>query len=378
MYPTDEELMDSFTPLESDFYRWTNDPTSSWSKCLPYSKGGKMGAEVQAVKNRWPHIKDVTLKFMDFSNKWISRDLMRERQPVSRHEFLTQVKNSNCADEGDIGEIGWTMMLRPVCPILLGEGHFNGTKTGYMLGVGPKSLCPTTATVDRQFGDKWLASLVLAIDTNIPYNETGIKSGPVDFAPRNPPSGPGEALTRSMRSTSCDDFNETKPPFSFLHIGSLIRCTQASWKKAKGLDPGSREFGQAWEPVNTRYGVAVRLDKNNRPTGAVYAIYRYWVMQDPNYNGEYSGPESVYFRPRKIEWRDERHQEYAHVRRLNPGCNEKFFMAKMYDSLEKLQEGGAFNFEVKLTHYKDLTRTKVSDSPQPMVIPTEIAGPSRS
>lgn len=378
MDPADQAIIDSFSDLERQFYEWISDPNSTYAECTGFCDGSRKGEElIDAVIEKWGI--EVLNQFMDFADKWIYRELYRADKLIPQSEVINRIANTNCMDNSHIMLLRGTAEMGNPEPIILGEGNIHGNKTGYILHLNPSFLLSDDIETEGQ--DDWLDQGVLAINIHIPFTAQGASTpsnNPGLSLPqkrRRESHGSGEDSTMSTRSFESDTFDTNSPPFCFLQLGHLKYYSGNDWEHFKLPDFHSGSFRSALKWKRTEWGVVARLDERNYPTGAVYVIYNFREMPDPDDRDYFDLTLVQQHSPRDIETTDSKGNELCHIRRL-PVCNERFFMAKIADSIHEFGWRNTFNFKVVLESRRKLVPTKLAGPPINRVIPVESEHPS--
>ncbi|CAK7566896.1 MAG: hypothetical protein SEPTF4163_004850 [Sporothrix epigloea] len=370
-YMTDEEIIATFTPLEHEFYKW---------QILGREEAIRLGEEL--VRNRgkfyirlkekfpFPNIEEA---FWHFIKKWSGRHLRRRRIVITPKDFYERLRTTDCKNATSLGETSLWMHTETVPDFLFGQSNFGGSLMHYALSTGPLYLFPDTPyckMIDPS--DPYiLKDTVLAIDIDVEKiaRRSILVQQPTLGLPRDAKRSrrenrsSGEESTISVRSANSDDFI-IREPFVFFQIGALCCCTDKEWMRRDteyaddSYDPEFQETG---------YGVVVRLDNNGYPTGAVYIVYKYQLAATPAVSDDPSEP--AFWKEREFE--DRFGTELPHIRRLYPGCDQKFFLAKIADNLEDLKEDGQLDIQVISEERKPVVPAKKVGIRQ-RIIPSEI------
>ncbi|CAK7567611.1 MAG: hypothetical protein SEPTF4163_005578 [Sporothrix epigloea] len=370
-YMTDEQIIATFTPLEQQFYEW---------QILGRAEAIRLGEELLDYEDNFyirlqekfpfPNIKNA---FWHFIDKWDGRLLRRSRIVITPKDFYERLRTTDCKNAASLGETSLWMHTEAIPDLFFGQSNFGGSLMHYALSTGPQYLFPDTPygkMIDPS-NPYILKDTVLAIDVDV--EEIARRSilaqqptlGLLRDAKRSRHENrsSGEESTISVQSANSDDFVIRKP-FVFFQIGALCCCTAEEWMRRDteyaddSYDPEFQETG---------YGVVVRLDNDGFPTGAVYIVYKYQDEATPAVSDDPSKP--AFWKER--EWRDPQNNELPHIRRLYPGCDRKFFLAKIADDLADLKEDGHFDIQVISEERKTVVLAKRAEDTQ-MIIPNEI------
>ncbi|CAK7274972.1 hypothetical protein SEPCBS57363_006438 [Sporothrix epigloea] len=359
-YMTDEDIIATFTPLEHQFYKWQildSDETIRLGE--DFVENNDIFYNCLQKKFPLPNIKHA---FWDFIVKWDLRFNRRRRIVITAKDIHKRLRTTDCKDTKSLGETSLWMHTEALPDLLFGQSSFGGSLMHYALSTGPQYLFPDTpyGKMIEPSDPYILKDTVLAID----FDVNDCRPSALDSSEcRGEDSIANEASATSVRGANSDDFLN-KEPFVFFQIGALCCCTADEWMRRY-----TEYADEVYDPEfqHTGYGVVVRLDDNGYPTGAVYIVYKYQeeampaVSEDPN--------KPAFWKER--EWRDSEGNELPHIRRLYPGCDQKFFLAKIADNLADLKEDGHFNIQVISEDRKTVVQAKrVGDTG--MIIPNEI------
>ncbi|CAK7566902.1 MAG: hypothetical protein SEPTF4163_004856 [Sporothrix epigloea] len=370
-YMTDEEIIATFTPLEHQFYKW---------QILEREEAIRLGEDFinnndifdNCLRDKFP-FPNIEKAFRHFIRKWDGRFYRRRRIVITPQDFYERLRTTDCKDTKALGETSLWMHTKRIPDLFFGQSKFGGSLMHYALSTGPQYLFPDTPygkNIDPS--DPYiLKDTVLAIDVDVEKiaRWSILASQPTLGLPRDAQRSrrenrsSGEESTVSVRSANSDDFIARKP-FVFFQIGALCCCTAEEWMRRDteyaddSYDPEFQETG---------YGVVVRLDNNGFPTGAVYIVYKYQLSAKPAVSDDPSEP--AFWVERECE--NKFGTELPHIRRLYPGCDQKFFLAKIADSLEDLKENGQLDIQVISEERKTVVTAKKVGIRQ-RIIPSEI------
>ncbi|KAH7166493.1 hypothetical protein EDB81DRAFT_878836 [Dactylonectria macrodidyma] len=338
---TDEEIIESFTPLEHKFRKLKESGYSTHDS-----------PTLETLKKTFPGDDDIGPKFSHFILKW--RRLGSKRAPKP-DEFLSNFRSKQCNEKYAFGNA-----MTVFSNLWLGESKFGGVLTGYSVHPDYYHLLPDVAEEARnQYHPDRLCHAVLAVKIHqSPELE--------DDLPQ--PQGEdqrGQESTQSVISTPGADVPE-KETLCVAQLGPLMACTGEEWAKARDkYDRDSLEMPyRDWE--ETGYGVVVGLDDSSHATGPVFVMYGFseFVWDDPCNDYEAYTHETIY-------WCDSKRQEFPRIRRLYPACNQKFFLAKIADTMEDLRSRKQFDFEIVAAQRCTVTRARV-DRSDGSIIPNDI------
>lgn len=345
---TDEQIMNTFTPVERRFYEW-NQRGNGIGDFAP----AKIEEGLQAA---FPDVENVQYQHLVFMFKWGNRLWRRWAQPVPEVNMLKIIKETNCRDPNSVSSTSLTLQTRRVPDMLLGESSFGGCLTGYAVAIDPTFLQPDTSNPRLEHGstDRLLSDAVIAIDINSPWPDIQpqslqLLSSPEKRRRENRSSGEDSGVSGvsgvssiSQRSTTSEDFMEGEPHV-FFQLGELMACNDFGWLGVRDKTAEEAAKSEDWE--ETGYSVLIKLNKRGYPTGPVFVAYAY--CRHENYvTGE-------------IEWRDKYYRELPHIRRLNENCKTKFYLAQIASTLENLKHGKEFDFDVKCVNRCTVQGAKV-------------------
>ena len=365
---TDEEIIATFTPLEKQFYEWQiigRDEVKRLGEHYPYNRANFY----KRLAEKFP-IPNVNEAYWRFAKKWHGRVRRRMRIAITPQEFYERLRNTDCKNRKSLCDTTLWMHFRAVPDLLFGQSSFGGTVMHYALETGPRYMYPDwpdSNIIDPTSPDVTLMDTVMAIDIDVdnarplaPMSQQIV--GPLRDLKRrrSENTGSGENSSISTRSADLDDFLN-RQPFVFFQIGALHCCTAEEWMRRD-----SGYANQSYEPEfeETEYGVVVRLDSDGFPTGAVYIIYSYQKEAPPVVSDDPSEPA---FHQEK-EWQDSEGNELPHIRRLYPGCEPKFFLARIADNLADLKEDSQFDIQVVSEDRKKIVLAKRVGENQ-MIVP---------
>ncbi|CAK7274781.1 hypothetical protein SEPCBS57363_006337, partial [Sporothrix epigloea] len=333
-YMTDEEIIATFTPLEHQFYKW---------QILEREETKRLGEDFinnndtfySCLKDKFP-FPNIEKAFWHFIRKWDGRFYRRSRIVITAKDFYERLRTTDCKDTKSLAETSLWMHTEALPDLLFGQSNFGGSLMHYALSTGPQYLFPDTpyGKMINPSDPDILKDTVLAIDIDI----NDCRPPDLDSSEcRREDSISNEASATSVRGANSDDFLN-KEPFVFFQIGALCCCTADEWMRRY-----TEYADEVYDPEfqHTGYGVVVRLDDNGYPTGAVYIVYKYQEAATPAVSDDSSKPAFW----EEGEWRDSEGNELPHIRRLYPGCDQKFFLAKIADNLADLKEDGQFNIQ---------------------------------
>ncbi|CAK7566203.1 MAG: hypothetical protein SEPTF4163_004141 [Sporothrix epigloea] len=371
---TDEEIIATFTPLEHQFYEW---------QILGKKEARRLGESIRngdqfykRLQEKFP-LPDIKKKYRHFVDKWQGRVLRRLRQGITAEAFFERLRNTDCKNGNSLSHTSLWMHFNRFADLYFGKSSFGGSVMHYASVINPITLVPDALNDKRVDppNPNLLYGTVLAIDIDI--DEICLPALALQQTPDSPQalkrrrresSSSGEDSTISVRSANSEDFLDKKP-FVFFQIGALCCCTSKEWKRhVVGLadEPYDPEFQM------TDYSVVVRLDSNGFPTDGVYIIYNYQEETTPEESNGPGDPASW----KEREWRDKHNVELPHIRRLYPGCDMKFFLAKIAENLTDLKKDGQFDIQVIIEERKTIVRAKTAGVMQ-NIIPSEIVAEVR-
>ncbi|CAK7275652.1 hypothetical protein SEPCBS57363_006817, partial [Sporothrix epigloea] len=258
-----------------------------------------------------------------------------------------RLRNTDCKKKASLGDTSLWMHIYQVPDLFFGQSSFGGAVMHYALVTNPRYLYydrRQSTMIDPTSPDT-LMNTVLAIDIDVdnarpPALMSQPNVGPLrDVKKRCLENiGPGENSGISARSANVNDFLD-RQPFIFFQIGALHCCTAEEWMRSD-TEYADEEYEPEFE--ETGYGVVVRLDNDGYLTGGVYIVYSFQEEAPERVSNDPTKP--VFSQER--EWQDSEGNELPHIRRLYPGCDQKFFLAKIADNLEDLKEDGQFDIQV--------------------------------
>ncbi|EQK99998.1 hypothetical protein OCS_04286 [Ophiocordyceps sinensis CO18] len=360
---SDDQIIQTFTPLENKFYQWVEHGDYDRFACV------RPTVWDTAAQERFPDEDPDHLweNFGVFASKWFGRFRRRVRKVVQRDELLRIIWDTPCKNVDQLAKNLWTFNFCNVADLFLGESSFGGVLTGYAVDGGSHVLHPDFSydEMSDPSNPHLLDSVILALDRK---RFTTTPTAPLEHISPRKRRQHDSYFAPSFRSADGGDF-EDHDPFCFLQLGSLVACTGQNWAKVR--DKGQSEINDAtWD--ETGYAVVVELNPAGYPRGPVYVVYNFREVRPDPSTGE-AFPDAV-----DIQWKDSDWRELPHIRRLYPNCKQKFFVAKIADKLDHLDTKVPFDFDIVCEPRCEITRVKLEGSP-PKIIPNDImyTGPSK-
>lgn len=330
---TDEQLIETFTPLERKFYEWEQNG-GDINTILP----GKL----KKFLNTFPgHYDIVRPAWNSYVHKWYGRTKRRMDHPVSRDEFHHFVAT---IEPQYVGFDTGYMQMRNVLDYDLGHSGFGGSLHSYAVSFHSHSLDPRPSSARMVSEEDYdaldedpdvLDTAVLSIDLTTFQPSTPILrpvSASRDSSQRHRRSSQADGI--SQASHALHGLNPPHAPLIVFQIGVLIaRPTTTDMWLSLQEEPEHERDHNDWE--ETGYTVVVQLDKTCHPTGPVFVVYNYTQLEDTQ-DGYVVG-----------DFEDKKGNELPHIRTLYPGCDEKFYLAKIANKLEDLDVGVEIEFQVQ-------------------------------
>lgn len=322
--PTDEEVIETFTPQEVEFHRWR--VTSRTLLDLDLTNR-------DWVQKTWPNVENAYEKWMIFYEKWDGRPARHWNvsYAISEDDYIDLICSMPCNNHKQCDKALEVQIYCDTRVIKLGESSFGGALTGYIVDVGPTYLQRKFLGDEDEDDPDLLRNQICSIDLDSNQHHCSAKDS--------------DSFTRSADIT---DFLD-RDPFCFWQLGGLMYCTGNTWKDiregrvaAPHSTSVSTRYRDRWD--ETDYVVVVQLDPSGCPSGGVYVVH-------------------------EKELKDHRHRWDPKTRPELPGPLDKwskqpFFMAKIADKFQDLKETRQFDFEVILKEKQDVIPTKVAGTPE--------------
>ncbi|KAH7129210.1 hypothetical protein EDB81DRAFT_950905 [Dactylonectria macrodidyma] len=354
---TDDEIIQTFSPLEREFYAWVQD--GKWDKAShddkdpgKFDNTGKffrvLSRDFQVFDGQhFDGQDDLIQKCGVFADKWFGKVARRFFYAMPTGELLSLIRSTSGENPDQLYKTVLKIQTNNVPDLLLGESTFGGDLTGYSVRVDPHSLYADVSGKETSNPDNshLLDYAILVVD--IDDSRYPLALPPLEGKKRRlQNSSPGE---NSAASGANNDGFPSDSSLRFFQIGSLMACAGEEWAKVRGED--NEEIGDAdWD--DTGYTVVIKLDGSGYPTGPVFAIYGFQQRRHTN--------EGPIWEP--MEWQDNKDQELPHIRRLYPACEQKFFLAQIADRLEDLKKGSSFNFDVVTAQKCPIARATLTET----------------
>ncbi|EQL00843.1 hypothetical protein G6O67_005414 [Ophiocordyceps sinensis] len=324
---TDAEIINTFSVLEHEFFEWHRNGVDTRAT---HDLSLNNSFLRDALHQRWPDQHYIMERYLIFSIKWNGRHLRRNNHSLSHEELVALVSSTPCNSPDRLAKTIWMLRAHGTLDLLLGESDFGGTTAGYSVHIGAQFLGPD-APLGNITSPQLLHRVIMAVGQSL---------------------DPG--LPRETGVVSSDD-HLLEEPFCFFQLGALMVCAGQDWIDARA-DADDGDAG--W--VSTGYSVVVRLTPDGYPAGPVYAMY--------NFHQPRLDADRLWATWEEIEWRDSSNdQELPHIRRLHPGCDQRFFMAKIAGSLAAM-DGDTVDFDIVSRERCDLVRAKMDGS---KIVPTQ-------
>lgn len=263
---SDQELFDSFTDKERDFYDWHHRTKDErW--------GLTLSADIQFLKAKWTNPEDLD-DYFKWSRKWLGRHTDRMLYQMPDEEIFEKLRNTNFASSHDLANHCWTMEMSNNPLVFLGSARRRGNLTGYAVQPSSTFLWPTQDRAQKDYPDEpgLMHKSLLAINLDIPVQMTGFPS----------PSTTTRPTDRALRyrhgqmtpDSSQSDPSQTSTSFVFAQLGELCVFV-GEWEAARNKSDDDDyndddDVDGVWEP--TGFGVVVEVQSNGQPK-CLWAIY---------------------------------------------------------------------------------------------------------
>ncbi|UPL01133.1 hypothetical protein LCI18_012067 [Fusarium solani-melongenae] len=274
--PSDQELIDSFTDRELEFYNW-HEETRATRAQLDLLGG------VHFIKDKWSNPDDLN-DYFEWTSKWSRRHRDRWLYQWTDQEIFEQLRNTNFASRDDLARHCWAMEMSNNPLAFLGSARRRGNLTGYGFQPSSTFLWPTQDRTQKDYSGKTelMHESLLAINLEVPVQMTGLPSlstttRPTDRAIRY---RHGQMTPDSTQS----DPDQTPTSFVFAQLGELyvfVGDWEAALDKSDNCDEycdhdddcnddDDDDVDGTWE--RTGFGVVVEVQSNGKPKG-LWAIY---------------------------------------------------------------------------------------------------------
>ncbi|KAH8736156.1 hypothetical protein BGZ61DRAFT_527143 [Ilyonectria robusta] len=330
---TDNEIIASFTPTEHGFYRWFE--ASGYVHVVNEVQLGRSPSIAAGMQTAWPDVENAYQKWLGFLDKWIMRRSMAG--PMSGAEFISLVLSTRCNDANEVSRYFLTFEVYDLEFVSLGASDFGGTFAEYMVWVDDCYLHPDSAPSELDEKPE-LHNRVMGIDFNN------------DFSAFLPNMQDDSEVLRVEKSSSAPELSITtqgantndNEPFYFFQIGSLRYdagdgmigpfCLSLN----RGANYNQSTYGRTYHGECTDYEVVVQVGPDGFPTGAVYVMYNHESGVPHRFEKRLTLPGPLF-----------------------RGSSPPFFLAKIADSVQDLNQPRVFDFEVVLKERRNVFRTKV-------------------
>lgn len=344
---TDGEILATFTPIDHEFRLWYDD--GGYFAMMEDVRAGRSESISSGLQTAWPDVEHAHQKWNEFIDKWIMR---RSRdEPMSGEEFISLVRSTQCKDANEVARYPATLETRALEFVSLGTSHFGGTLAEYIVWIDHCRLRPDSAPSELD-NEPLPDNRVMSINFNNAFSAfLPNMQDYSEFLPKEKTSSAQE-LSIATQSANTNDFLDNEP-FCFFQIGSLkydagdylpghlaiSLIHGAAYNQTTSTRSDDVEDTDYDDVEDTDYDVVVQLGPGGCPTGAVYVIYNHKSIP-------------------KLPWR----RRLTLPGPLAEGSSPPFFLAKVADSVQDLNQPRVFDFEVVLKERHNLFRTKVDEA----------------
>lgn len=363
--PSDQELFDSFTNKEIEFYDWDKETRAERDQL-------DLLARINHLKARWPSQED-RIDFAKWSRKWHGRHIDRMNYRMSDEEIFEQIRNTNFASSGGLAHHCWAMEMSSNPFIFLGTARHQGKLTGYAVQTSSTFLWPTRDSAQKDYLTKpgLMHRSLLAINPDIPVQMTGFPSPSITTPPSNRAVKyrHGQMTPESSRS----DPDQTSNGFVFAQLGELYVFV-GDWEAARHKmdddddddcddyadydddcdcdckDDHDDDVDEGWRP--TGFGVVVEVQSNGQPK-CLWAIYnclppRYDLMDEPCENID----------TLRIHRQNEQVESFVFNNPEIQGDKNPCYVVKMTNDLQGLGFSKELDFQVTCRREVQIVRAK--------------------
>ncbi|KAF5646669.1 uncharacterized protein FTJAE_1959 [Fusarium tjaetaba] len=336
---SDQEIQLGWGDLQWNFMRWFDAKSAEIAQC--YRPGADWDAFDQLVAKDFPEEAHQEA-FRVWSDEWLSRRTQRMAYRMEPKEFIAQLMATNFTDNQSTSELLKTIALYPMPWVPIGTSQFGGVQTFYafepqvdylepdQVESGPDVVGRYILTMKLKSKTRAASGLAPASASSSVFNPStrSISDGEYVFSrPRS--STPSHMLPRKEHAEKAPDKDEY---LVFAQIGTL-RVYGGPCKDAVPENLPTIYQGLWW---SNGFAVVVEVDRKGG-LGAVYVVYNDCPLKDEDEEEydeeeyeEYAGPSEEYITD--TEGVAANHEPG----KLHPECNEKFKVARIADSLERL------------------------------------------
>ncbi|KAF5537967.1 hypothetical protein FMEXI_9620 [Fusarium mexicanum] len=332
---TDQEIQQGWDDLQWSFMNWFNANTAAICQC--YRPGADWDAFDQLVAKAFPE-KEHQKAFRVWSREWLSRHTHRMTYRIKPEEFIDQVMATNFLDAQSTGDLLKTIHLYKTPWVLIGRARYGGIETFYAFRPCVNYLEPDCVEPGSGMLGNYSLTMKLKSKTRAASGLTPASASSSVFNPSTRSISTEEHAFSRPRSCSASNIlprkeHPGKAPdkdeyLVFAQIGTL-HVYSGACKDAVPENMSIITEGLWW---SNGFAVVVELNKKGGQE-AVYVVYNDCPLdeeEEEEVYDEYAGPSEVYITDTEGIAAD--HEPG----KLHPGCNEKFKVARIADSMARL------------------------------------------
>ncbi|KAF5656106.1 hypothetical protein FCIRC_13784 [Fusarium circinatum] len=332
---TDQEIQQGWTDLQWKFMNWFNTNTEAIHQC--YMPGADWDAFDQLVAKAFPE-KEHQKAFRVWSREWLSRHTHRMTYSIKPEEFIDQVMATNFLDAQSTSDLLKTIALYNTPWVPIGRARYGGVETFYAfipqvdylepdcVEPGSDVLGNYSLTMKLKSKTRAASGLTPASASSGVYNPSTRSISTEEHAFSRPrSSSASNMLPRKEHPDKAPDKDEY---LVFAQIGTL-HVYAGNYEDADPKNISRMSKGPWW---SNGFAVVVELNKKGGQ-GAVYVVYNDCPLDEEEEEEEYE----EYAGPSEVEMTDMEGIAADHEPgKLHPGCNEKFKVARIADSMARL------------------------------------------
>ncbi|KAF5974732.1 hypothetical protein FBULB1_7658 [Fusarium bulbicola] len=348
---TDQEIRETWTPLQRQFEEWYEANKVSIRRC--HVPGADYDAFNQLIAKSFPKKEDQET-FEVWAEEWLGRHCVRMTYRIKPEEFIDQVMATNFLDAQSTSDLLKTILLYNTPWVPIGRAQYGGVETFYAFIPQVNYLEPDCVEPGSDMLGNYSLTMKLKSKTRAASGLTPASASSSVFNPSTRSISTEEHGFSRPRSSSASNMpprkeHPDKAPdkdeyLVFAQIGTLHVCSGAC-KDAVPENMSIITEGLWW---SNGFAVVVELNKKGGQE-AVYLVYNDCPLdeeEEEEVYDEYAGPSEVYITDTEGIAAD--HEPG----KLHRGCNEKFKVARIADSMARLGDlHTKFVFE-EITKYK--------------------------
>ncbi|KAF5585530.1 hypothetical protein FPANT_7477 [Fusarium pseudoanthophilum] len=336
---TDQEIQQGWGDLQWKFMNWFDANTEALAQCS--APGADWDAQSQLVAKSFPD-KEHQKAFRVWTKEWLNRHIQRMTYRMKPKEFIAQVMATNFADNQSTSGLLKDMFLNYMPWVPIGTSQFGGVKTFYAFEPQVDYLEPDQVESGPDVVGRYILTMKLKSKTRAASGLAPASASSSVFNPSTRSISDGEYVFSRPRSSTASHMlprkeHPEKAPdkdeyLVFAQIGTL-RVYGGPCKDAVPENLPIIYQGLWW---SNGFAVVVEVDRKGGP-GAVYVVYNDCPLKDEDDEDEDEEEYEEYAGPSEESIIDTEGVAANHEPgKLHPECNDKFKVARIADSLERL------------------------------------------